>query len=351
MFGIMDTKFNLLNKIMKLYIYIILLALIMTSGCMKTNRTISINYIPDPFEESIGGGNEIHVEVNDNRNNKKLSTDVPPLLNLNLNELPKYSFTNAISNNLENKGFKLKNNSKNKIKIDIEKFHVEWPMGTNVTIRSEIDLKLSAYINSKSIISNKRIYTKNTIIASIGGLLAVPKAQEILEKTLNESLKRTLNNPESKNYLNMISKKDSNALDNQDERKTKNRAVFVPIGIIGEITKSQKLIIRNKFLDVLSNDYDLVPQEEYEKAEEAAFQELDYEECTEEQCIRLIQDMLQVENMFQIQLIKDGKDTQVSLTLTDLDRKLVKSNLCEGCNTSSLVKIISSLYKELELKR
>ena len=152
MFGIMDTKFNLLNKIMKLYIYIILLALIMTSGCMKTNRTISINYIPDPFEESIGGGNEIHVEVNDNRNNKKLSTDVPPLLNLNLNELPKYSFTNAISNNLENKGFKLKNNSKNKIKIDIEKFHVEWPMGTNVTIRSEIDLKLSAYINSKSII-------------------------------------------------------------------------------------------------------------------------------------------------------------------------------------------------------
>jgi len=149
----------------------------------------------------------------------------------------------------------------------------------------------------------------------------------------------------------MISKKDSNGLVHQDERKTKNRAVFVPIGIIGEITKSQKLIIRNKFLDVLSNDYDLVPQEEYEKAEEAAFQELDYEECTEEQCIRLIQDMLQVENMFQIQLIKDGKDTQVSLTLTDLDRKLVKSNLCEGCNTSSLVKIISSLYKELELKR
>ena len=61
--------------------------------------------------------------------------------------------------------------------------------------------------------------------------------------------------------------------------------------------------------------------------------------------------MLQVENMFQIQLIKDGNDTQVSLTLTDLDRKLLKSNLCEDCNTSSLVKIISSLYKELELKR
>ena len=55
--------------------------------------------------------------------------------------------------------------------------------------------------------------------------------------------------------------------------------------------------------------------------------------------------------MFQLQLIKDGEDTQVSLILTDLDKKIVKSNLCERCNTSSLVKIISGLYKELELKR
>ena len=81
-FGIMDTKLNLINKIMKLHIYIIFLILIMTNGCMKINRTLSINYNPDPFEESIGGGNEIHVEVNDHRNNKQLSTDVPSLLNL-----------------------------------------------------------------------------------------------------------------------------------------------------------------------------------------------------------------------------------------------------------------------------
>ena len=64
-------------------------------------------------------------------------------------------------------------------------------------------------------------------------------------------------------------------------------------------------------------------ENEYERAEERAFQELDYEECTEEQCIKLIQEMLQVENMFFLQLIRENDDTQVSLTLIDLDRKIV----------------------------
>ena len=131
----------------------------------------------------------------------------------------------------------------------------------------------------------------------------------------------------------------------------KGKAVIVRTGVLGNVHESQLKIITNKFLDEVSNDYDIVPQEEYEKAEEAAFQELNYEECTEEQCIRLIQEMLQVENMFQIQLVREEKDTQVSLILIDLDRKLLKSDFCEDCNTSSLIKTVSKLYKELKAKR
>ena len=124
----------------------------------------------------------------------------------------------------------------------------------------------------------------------------------------------------------------------------------IPIGTIGNIKESQKLIINNKFLDELSIDYDIVPQEEYEKAEEKAFQELEYEECTEEQCIRLIQEMLQVENMFKLELIREDSDTQVSLTLIDVDKKLVKSDFCENCKTSDLIKVVSKLYKDLKDK-
>ena len=145
-----------------------------------------------------------------------------------------------------------------------------------------------------------------------------------------------------------------NSLIDQNKIKVnvgKGKAVIVRTGVLGNVHESQLKIITNKFLDEVSNDYDIVPQEEYEKAEEAAFQELNYEECTEEQCIRLIQEMLQVENMFQIQLVREGKDTQVSLILIDLDRKLLKSDFCEDCNTSSLIKTVSKLYKELKAKR
>ena len=133
-------------------------------------------------------------------------------------------------------------------------------------------------------------------------------------------------------------------------RASKGKAVVIPIGTIGNIKESQKLIINNKFLDELSSDYDIVPQEEYEKAEEKAFQELEYEECTEEQCIRLIQEMLQVENMFKLELIREDSDTQVSLTLIDIDKKIVKSHFCEGCKTSELIKVVSKLYKDLKAK-
>jgi len=125
------------------------------------------------------------------------------------------------------------------------------------------------------------------------------------------------------------------------------KAVLIPIGTLGEIKASQIRIISNRFMDELSNNYDLIPQEAYEKAEEVAFQELDFEECTEEQCIRYIQEILQIENMFHLQIIRDDKDTQISLTFIDLDRKIVKSSFCEDCNTSSLVKSVSKLYKEL----
>jgi len=154
-----------------------------------------------------------------------------------------------------------------------------------------------------------------------------------------------------KNISDLIIQNKNSANFKKNKKIEGSKAVILRTGVLGDFKKSQLAIIENKFLDEVSNDYDIVPQEEYEKAEEAAFQELDYEECTEEQCIRLIQEMLQVENMFQIQLIREEDNTQVSLVLIDLDRKLVKSDFCENCKTSSLIKTISKLYEDLSAKR
>ena len=45
---------------------------------------------------------------------------------------------------------------------------------------------------------------------------------------------------------------------------------------------------------------------------------MDAQECTEEQCIRKIQEMLQVERIFIFQIIKEGDIIQLGLNLISL---------------------------------
>ena len=74
---------------------------------------------------------------------------------------------------------------------------------------------------------------------------------------------------------------------------------------------------------------------------------MEYEECTEDQCIMMIQEMLQVENAFQLSLIAEDSDTQISLTWTDLDQKRVEEDFCEDCKTKQLRNSISKLVDKL----
>ena len=76
--------------------------------------------------------------------------------------------------------------------------------------------------------------------------------------------------------------------------------IVIPISSLGAVTKSQKQILQNTLENNLKSYFTLISQELFEQAQEKAFEELDYEECTEDQCIMLIQEMLQVENAFQL---------------------------------------------------
>ena len=50
----------------------------------------------------------------------------------------------------------------------------------------------------------------------------------------------------------------------------------------------------NSHQEIWKKYFNIISQERFEKAQEKAFEELDYEECTEDRCIMLIQEMLQV---------------------------------------------------------
>ena len=74
--------------------------------------------------------------------------------------------------------------------------------------------------------------------------------------------------------------------------------IVIPVTSVGDVTETRKLILQNTLEDELKTYFRLISKERFEKAQEKAFEEMDYEECTEDQCIILIQEMLQVENVF-----------------------------------------------------
>ena len=100
--------------------------------------------------------------------------------------------------------------------------------------------------------------------------------------------------------------------------------IVVPVSVIGEVSDSRKQILQNTLDDKLKEHFRLIPQDQFEHVQDKVFEELDYEECTEDQCIVMIQEMLQVENSFQLVVLSEEDDTQISVTWNDLDKKRVE---------------------------
>ena len=127
----------------------------------------------------------------------------------------------------------------------------------------------------------------------------------------------------------------------------KPQTIIVPTGSLGEISETRIKILEKTLESKLDDFFAVVPKQLFEEAQEKAFQELDYDECTEDQCIMMIQEMLQIENAFQLKLIAEEGDTQISLTWTDLDQKRVEEDFCEGCKTKQLRNFIFTLVDKL----
>jgi len=121
----------------------------------------------------------------------------------------------------------------------------------------------------------------------------------------------------------------------------------IPVGTLGDISESRKQILQNTLSQELTKYFRLVPQDKFEAAQEQAFEELEYEECTEDQCIMMIQELLQVENVFSLQLVEEDGDSQLSLTWVGLEEKKVLTDYCKGCETFELNSKIELLVKNM----
>ena len=91
----------------------------------------------------------------------------------------------------------------------------------------------------------------------------------------------------------------------------------------------------------------MISQERFEEVQQKVFEEMEYDECTEEQCIVMIQEMLQVENVFHLQVLGEGDDTQLSLSWRTLDEKRKETDVCMGCGTFQLNEKVGGLVEKL----
>ena len=74
--------------------------------------------------------------------------------------------------------------------------------------------------------------------------------------------------------------------------------IVIPVATLGDVSETRRQILQNTLIESLSVFYRLVPQDKFEEVQEKVFQEMNYEECTEDQCIIMIQEALQIENFF-----------------------------------------------------
>ena len=104
----------------------------------------------------------------------------------------------------------------------------------------------------------------------------------------------------------------------------KPEAIIAPVVVIGEISTAREKILQNTLHEFLSGEFRIVSEERFEKAQEQASQELVDDECTEDPCIMLIQELLQVEHLFQLEVIQKGRIIQFNLKLSTFYVKRTK---------------------------
>lgn len=134
---------------------------------------------------------------------------------------------------------------------------------------------------------------------------------------------------------------------NKIESNVKKEAIIAPLSSLGNISNIEKKIFWNALNEGVSKYFLVASNDRFEKAQEQAFQELEYDECTEDQCIMIIQELLQVPYFFQLEVINEKNNIQLSLKLNTLDGKVTKTDFCIECNSIQLSKKIINLSEKV----
>ena len=79
------------------------------------------------------------------------------------------------------------------------------------------------------------------------------------------------------------------------------------------MSNTRELILENLLTGKVQKHFRIAPQEKYEQVLKQIFEELEYEEFSEDSSIMSFQEILKVVNVFNLQIIGEGKDNKLNL--------------------------------------
>jgi PEGA domain len=129
--------------------------------------------------------------------------------------------------------------------------------------------------------------------------------------------------------------------------QTRQEAALNPVSVLGDISEADEQIIFSELQAQLGETYKLVPQNVFEEAHQQMMADLKVDQCTEDYCIRQIQDILQVERLFTLMMMRSGNLTHLSLNLALNEQKIVKTDSCVDCDISNLLEKVRSLAGQI----
>ena len=136
-----------------------------------------------------------------------------------------------------------------------------------------------------------------------------------------------------------------NSLFSQSERPN---SVVTPISSIGELSENRKLILQNTLTDELKEHFKFV---KLNKVFSDPFglieEEINLENCYNDICMKRVQNIFHVENVFHLQLIEVVDGTQMNLKWMNLEEKRNEEEFCEVCGIQEMRKIVVSLVNNL----
>ena len=128
----------------------------------------------------------------------------------------------------------------------------------------------------------------------------------------------------------------------------KPTAMVLPINFVNLDKKGLQGSMNNHVKTELSTYYDLKTEKEIEQARDAAVDRLSSENCTEEACVKIMGELLDVEYTFSLEIIDTEEGWDLTVVRQDIDGVSSRRNeLCIDCSLSKARKSLSGILVAL----